>query len=278
MDFSTHIIVFLVSLVAGFTGAILGLGGGIILIPFLTLAIHLPIQEAIGVSIVSVIATSSGAAIAYVRDKITNIRIGMFLETATTLGAVTGAFIAGLLNAKMLYFIFSIFMFYSAFNMFKSRHSETSGDVKTHPMAVKLKLNGKYFDQLLNKTVSYQVAGVYPAYIVMYIAGILSGLLGIGGGAFKVLGMDMFMKLPIKVSTSTSNFMIGVTAAASAGVYFSRGDINPSAAGPVALGVLIGAHFGSIALHRISNKHLRVLFIPVLVIVAAQMIWKGWWS
>lgn len=278
MDFGTHIIVFFFSIIAGFAGAILGLGGGIILIPFLTLALHLPIHEAIGISIVSVIATSSGAAIAYVRDKITNIRIGMFLETATTLGAVTGAFIAGLLNAKMLYFIFAAFMLYSASNMYKSRHSEIPSGVETHPMAARLKLNGAYFDQVLNQTISYQVAGVYPAYGVMYIAGILSGLLGIGGGAFKVLGMDMFMKLPIKVSTATSNFMIGVTAAASAGVYFSRGEINPSAAGPVALGVLIGAQFGSKALQRISNKQLRLLFIPVLVIVAVQMIWKGWWS
>ncbi len=278
MSFSTDVIILLFSVLAGFLGSILGLGGGIIIVPALTLILHLPFQEAIGASIVSVIATSSGAAIAYVSDKITNIRIGMFLETATTLGAITGAFITGLLNAKTLYFVFGIFMFYSAWNMFKTRHSSAPSHVSTHPLAARLKLNGEYFDKVLNKTIAYQVAGVYPAYAVMYFAGILSGLLGIGGGAFKVLGMDVFMKLPLKVSTATSNFMIGVTAAASAGVYFSRGDIDPVIAGPVALGVLAGAHLGAKTLPYISNKQLRLLFIPVLVIIAMQMLWKGWWA
>ena len=278
MDYSSlYPFLFLTSLVAGFVGSILGLGGGIILIPCLTLLLKLPIHEAIGASIISVIATSSGAAVAYVRDRISNIRIGMFLETATTLGAVTGAVVAGWLNSRILFFIFSILMFYSAFNMFQRRNTPDQADVKSHPLATRLKLNGSYFDKAINQTITYQVAGVYPAYVVMVIAGILSGLLGIGGGAFKVLGMDHFMKLPLKVSTATSNFMIGVTAAASAGVYFSRGEINPAIAGPVALGVLLGARLGSKAMERMSNKTLRTLFVPVLLIVAVQMLWKGWW-
>lgn len=275
MYFSQTFIVFICSAVAGVIGSLLGLGGGIIVIPALTLILGIPIQQAIGASIVSVIATSSGAAIAYVRDKITNIRIGMFLETATTLGAITGAFLAGIVSDKFLYIIFALLMLYSASEMFKKRHSEFAANVVEHPLATRLKLSGEYFDKVQEQVITYNVAGIYPAYAVMYIAGVLSGLLGIGSGTFKVLGMDIFMKLPMKVSTATSNFMIGVTAAASAGVYFSRGDINPLVAGPVALGVLIGARSGTKIMERLNNKTLRLIFIPVLLIVALQMLWKG---
>lgn len=275
MYFSQTFIVFICSAVAGVIGSLLGLGGGIIVIPALTLILGIPIQQAIGASIVSVIATSSGAAIAYVRDKITNIRIGMFLETATTLGAITGAFLAGIVSDKFLYIIFALLMLYSASEMFKKRHSEFAANVVEHPLATRLKLSGEYFDKVQEQIITYNVAGIYPAYVVMYIAGVLSGLLGIGSGTFKVLGMDIFMKLPMKVSTATSNFMIGVTAAASAGVYFSRGDINPLVAGPVALGVLIGARSGTKIMERLNNKTLRLIFIPVLLIVALQMLWKG---
>lgn len=276
MHIGISLLILLFSACAGFIGSLLGLGGGIIVIPILTLMIGIPIQEAIGASIVSVIATSSGAAIAYVRDKITNIRIGMFLETATTLGAITGAFVASLISPRALFFTFALIMFYSAATMFKNRNRELPEEVEEHPLAKRLKLSGAYFDKVLNCNVTYNVQGVYPGWIVMYIAGILSGLLGIGGGMFKVLGMDMFMKLPMKVSTATSNFMIGVTAAASAGVYFMRGDINPAIAGPVALGVLLGARLGAIIMERLNNKTLRRLFIPVLLYVALQMLWKGW--
>jgi uncharacterized membrane protein YfcA len=275
--FGQSLEIFLFSIVAGFLGSILGLGGGIIVIPALTVVIGIPIQEAIGASIVSVIATSSGAAITYVRDKITNIRIGMFLETATTFGAVTGAFIAGLVSSKYLYIVFSLFMMYSASAMLKKRNSELPVDIVEHPLSARLKLSGAYYDKVIGQTIAYKVAGVYPAYAVMYIAGILSGLLGIGSGAFKVLGMDIFMKLPMKVSTATSNFMIGVTAAASAGIYFMRGNINPIIAGPVALGVLGGAIIGSKVMQRIRSKTIRLIFIPILLYVALQMMWNGWW-
>lgn len=271
------LLIFIFSILAGFVGSLLGLGGGIIVIPTLTLALGLDIHEAIGASIISVIATSSGAAMAYVRDKLTNIRLGMFLETATTIGAITGAYIAEFISIKALYITFALLMLYSAWNMFRSSTNSKVAKVQAHPLADRLKLNSSYLEQKTGEMVKYKVAGIYPGWATMYIAGILSGLLGIGGGVFKVLGMDMFMKLPIKVSTATSNFMIGVTAAASAGVYFSKGDINPLTAGPVALGVLLGALVGTKIMVRLNNQTLRRLFIPVLLYVALQMLWKGWW-
>lgn len=276
MQLGSSLITLIFSILAGMIGAILGIGGGIVVIPALTLLIGVPIHEAIGAGLISVITTSSGAAITYVRDKITNIRIGMFLETATTLGALSGAFIAGLISPKALFIVFGLLMGYSAYNMFNKRNSETPAEVKEHPLAARLKLSGSYFDKSLNKQIDYKVAGVYPAYAVMYIAGVLSGVLGIGSGVFKVLGMDLFMKLPMKVSTATSNFMMGVTAAASAGVYFSRGDINPLVAGPVGIGVLVGAQAGTKIMQKLNNKTLRLLFIPILVWTALEMLWKGW--
>lgn len=278
MLLSTSIFIFLSSLVAGLIGALLGLGGGIIIIPVLTLMLGIPIHEAIGASIVSVIATSSGSAIAYVRDKITNIRIGMFLETATTVGAITGAFIAGHISVKALYITFALLMFYSAATMTRKRNARyIEGQVQEDPIAKRLSMSGQYFDKALHKEIHYRVAHVIPGWLVNYTAGILSGLLGIGGGAFKVLGMDVFMRLPMKVSTATSNFMIGVTAAASAGVYFTRGDIDPVVAGPVAIGVLIGALAGTRIMVRLNSKTLRLLFIPILLLIALQMLWKAWW-
>lgn len=278
MLFSTSILIFLFAIIAGLIGALLGLGGGIVIIPFLTLVLGIPIHEAIGASIVSVIATSSGSAIAYVRDKITNIRIGMFLETATTVGAITGAFIATHISVKALYITFALLMLYSAVTMTRKRNAGyVEGQTTEAPLARRLKMSGQYLDKATRTEIHYKVANIFPGWLVNYIAGILSGLLGIGGGAFKVLGMDVFMKLPMKVSTATSNFMIGVTAAASAGVYFTRGDINPVIAGPVALGVLIGALAGTQLMVRLHSKTLRTLFVPVLLYVAIQMFWKAWW-
>lgn len=263
------------SIAAGILGSLLGLGGGIIVIPALTLLLGVDIKYAIGASIVSVIATSSGAAIAYVRDKITNLRIGMFLEIATTTGAITGAFIAGLISTKYLYVIFGLLLLYSALTMLKKRNEELPKGVVSHPAAKKLKLEGEYFDKVLNKEVKYNVTGVYGGFGMMYIAGVISGLLGIGSGIFKVMAMDLFMKLPMKVSTATSNFMIGVTAAASAGVYLMRGDIDPKIAGPVALGVLIGATLGTKIMQNMKSVTIRKIFIPVLAYVSIQMLIKG---
>jgi len=272
---TTAIEIFFISIFAGFLGSLLGLGGGIIIIPTLTLLLGIDIKYAIGASIVSVIATSSGSAIAYLRDKITNVRVGMFLEIATTTGALTGAFIAGLVNTKYLFLIFGVLLLYSALNMFKRRKEELPKEFASHPLASKLKLSGAYYDQSLSKEVTYNVTGIYGGFGMMYVAGIISGLLGIGSGIFKVMAMDSFMKLPMKVSTATSNFMIGVTAASSAGIYLMRGYIDPKIAAPVALGVLLGATFGTKIMQRLRSATLRMIFIPVLLYVSIEMIIKG---
>lgn len=267
--------ILLISVFAGFIGSLLGLGGGIIITPALTLLLGIDIKYAIGASIVSVIATSSGSAIAYLRDKITNVRAGMFLEIATTTGALTGAVIAGLVSTRYLYLIFGFLLLYSAVNMFKKRNQELPQKFPENPMSDKLKLNGSYYDKALGQTVDYHVTGIYGGFGMMYAAGIISGLLGIGSGVFKVMAMDSFMKLPMKVSTATSNFMIGVTAAASAGIYLTRGNIDPKIAAPVALGVLLGAAVGTKVMQRLKSTTLRLVFIPVLLYVSVEMIMKG---
>ncbi len=263
------------SFAAGVLGAVLGLGGGIIIVPGLTLLMGLPIRYAIGASIVSVIATSSGAAAAYVRDRLTNMRIGMALEVATTTGALSGAFIAGLLNVRWLYVIFGALLGYSAIALMEKLHLELPDVVPEDRLATRLKFSGTYYDQALKREVAYVATGVLPGGAMMYLAGLISGLLGIGSGLFKVLAMDLAMRLPMKVSTATSNFMIGVTAAASAGVYFARGDIHPLVASPVALGVLGVAWVGTRVMERLRNTTIRKVFIPVLAYVAISMILRG---
>nr|WP_233455135.1 sulfite exporter TauE/SafE family protein [Paenibacillus elgii] len=267
--------ILLISILAGIVGSVLGLGGGIVVTPALTLLFGVDIRLAIGASIISVIATSSGAAIAYIKDRITNVRVGMFLEIATTIGAITGAFLGGLMSPAVLYIIFGLLLLYSAMAMLKKAKSELPEDVPLHPLARKLKLQGKYYDKALNENVSYHVDNVYGGFGVMYGAGVVSGLLGIGSGSFKVMAMDVFMKLPLKVSSATSNFMMGVTGAASAGVYLFRGDIDPGIAAPVALGVLIGATVGARIMQRMKSTTIRKWFIPVLTYVAVQMILQG---
>ena len=267
--------ILLISISAGVLGSILGLGGGIIVTPALTLLFNVDIQHAIGASLISVIATSSGAAIAYIRDGITNIRVGMFLEIATTVGAVTGAVIGGLISPNLLYMVFAVFLLYSALAMLKKTKEELPGEVPLHSMAKTLKLQGAYYDKALKKEVSYNADNVYSGFGVMYGAGVISGLLGIGSGSFKVLAMDVFMKLPLKVSSATSNFMMGVTGAASAGIYLFRGDINPLISAPVALGVLIGATIGARVMQKLKSKTIRKLFIPVLIYIALQMMAQG---
>ncbi|MNE15565.1 hypothetical protein D3C76_112310 [compost metagenome] len=273
---ATVIEIFLIAILAGVVGSVLGLGGGIVVTPALTLLFGVDINHAIGASIISVIATSSGSAIAYLRDRITNLRVGMFLEIATTVGAITGAFIGALVAPKFLYFIFALLLLYSAYAMVKKGKEEVPTNVPLHPAAEKLGLQGEYYDKALGKTVSYNVDRVYEGFGVMYGAGVISGLLGIGSGSFKVMAMDVFMKMPLKVSTATSNFMMGVTAAASAGIYLLRGDIIPIISAPVALGVLVGATIGSRIMQRMKSKTIRKLFIPIMVYVAFQMIYQGW--
>lgn len=268
-------IIFLLSVGAGALGAMLGLGGGIIIIPGLTLLLGLPIRYAIGASIVSVIATSSGAAAAYVRGGLSNLRIAIALEVATTVGALSGAFVAGYVAPRWLYVIFGLLLAYSAIALLGRLHLELPRGVPHDPLAARLRFSGEYFDQALGERVAYAATGVIPGGLMMYLAGLFSGLLGIGSGLFNVLALDITMRLPLKVSAATSNFMIGVTAAASAGVYFARGDIHPLIDAPVALGVLGGAWAGTSVMPRLRSTTIRKVFIPVLVIVAVEMIIRG---
>ena len=262
------------SVVAGFIGSLVGLGGGIVIVPMLSLLYGIDIRYAIGASIISVIATSSGAAAAYVREHLTNLRAAMLLELGTTTGAISGAFLAGILHSQRLFVIFGIVMGCSALAMLY-RVKDRDRYVPPDPWAASLQLHGSYFDEALNRAISYRITHTRLGLALMYFAGMISGLLGIGSGALKVPAMDLAMRIPIKVSTATSNFMIGVTAAASAGVYFSRGDIDPVIAAPVAIGVVLGAALGSKVLSRADNRAIRVLFVIVLLIISAQMIWKG---
>ena len=269
------LILFGASMMAGALGALLGLGGGVIIVPILTLMAGLNIHYAIGASIVSVIATSSGAAATYVKDKITNLRLGMFLEIATTTGAVTGALVAGLLPGRVLSVVFGLILLHAAWTMYRSRQEDVPKGVVGSSLATHLRLHGAYFDPALGHRVDYQITGVPQGFGMMWLAGLISGLLGIGSGVFKVIAMDIMMRAPIKVSTTTSNFMIGVTAAASAGIYFLRGDINPFIAAPVALGILVGTVIGTHFLLRLRGRAVRGIFLMILIVIAIQMILRG---
>jgi uncharacterized protein len=268
------LLAFGISVVAGVLGSLLGLGGGIIVVPALTLLLGIDIRYAIGASIVSIIATSSGAAAAYVRERMTNLRVAMLLEIGTTTGAMTGAFLSGVVSVRWLYIIFGVILGYSAIAMFRKRHHLASV-VPADRWADRLGLHSEYFDEADDLTIAYRVTRTPVGLGLMYVAGVVSGLLGIGSGALKVPAMDLAMGLPIKVSTATSNFMIGVTAAASAGVYFMRGDINPFIAAPVAAGVLVGATAGARLLGRIQSKNIRLTFVIILIWISLQMLLKG---
>src|SRR6266581_214304 len=260
------------SLVAGFLGALTGLGGGVVLVPLLTIFFHVDLRYAIGASLVSVIATSSGSAAAYVKEGFSNIRIGMFLEIGTTLGALLGAYLTAKVPASAIAIIFGLMLVYSAY---VSRRTRPRTDVEQppDPLATKLKMNGTFPDT--SGIRSYNVYGVPVGFGVMFGAGALSGLLGIGSGALKVVAMDQAMKVPFKVSTTTSNFMIGVTAAASAGVYLSRGYIDPGLAMPVMLGVLTGSLVGTRILVKANVRVLHLVFSVVIACLAIEMIYNG---
>jgi uncharacterized membrane protein YfcA len=260
------------SLVAGFLGSLTGLGGGVVLVPLLTIFFHVDLRYAIGASLVSVIATSSGSAAAYVKEGLPNIRIGMFLEIATTLGALFGAYLTAKVPANAIAIIFAIVLLYSAYVSRRTR-PRTDTEEPPDPQATKLKMNGSFPDT--SGVRQYNVYHVPTGFGVMWIAGALSGLLGIGSGALKVVAMDQAMKIPFKVSTTTSNFMIGVTAAASAGVYLSRGYIDPSLAMPVMIGVLIGSLMGTRVLVKTQTKRLRLVFSVVIVLLGLEMMFKG---
>lgn len=257
---------------AGLLGALTGLGGGVVIVPLLVF-FGVDIRYAIGAALVSVIATSSGAAAAYVKEGWSNLRVGMFLEVATTLGALSGAILAAMvLPTSVIALIFGVVLLFSAYLSWQ-QHPEIPGADRPDSLATRLRLDSTYPSEEGLKP--YHVHRVPLGFALMYVAGLLSGLLGIGSGAFKVLAMDQAMRIPFKVSTTTSNFMIGVTAAASAGLYLRRGYIDPGLAMPVVLGVLPGALIGTRILARAQVKTLRLVFTAIIVALAAQMIYNG---
>ncbi len=260
------------SMLAGLLGSLTGLGGGVVVVPMLTILFGVDIRFAAGASLISVIATSSGAASAYVKEGYSNIRIGMFLEIATTIGAIIGASLAGIIPANVIFIIFGFVLLYSASSAFLSKKDDFS-DVNEDKHAKLFKLNGSYPAAQGKK--EYSVQKVPFGFGVCSFAGIISGLLGVGGGAIKVIAMDRVMKIPFKVSATTSNFMIGVTAAASAGIYFKNGFINPSLVMPVMLGVLTGAFVGAKVLKQTSSKFLKILFSIIIIVMAFEMFRNG---
>ena len=267
--------IFAISILAGLVGALAGVGGGILIVPTLTLLFGIDIRLAIGASIVSVIATSSGAAAAYVRDRMTDMRVGMFLELATTTGAVVGALLAAIVAQAFLYILLGVVLLGSALMQVLRLGEEMPPEVEPSGLAARLRLASSYPDARLGREVSYAARRVPLGFVLMWGAGLVSGLLGIGSGALKVVAMDGAMRLPMKVSSATSNFMIGVTAAASAGIYLGRGDVDPTLVAPVALGVLAGAMLGARLLPRLANRQVRWIFLPVLVVIGIQTLLRG---
>ncbi len=316
-------VLFTAAVVGGGLGALLGLGGGFVIVPILTLVFHLDIRLAVGTSIVAVVATSSAGAARNMTGSLTNLRVAVFLAMATTVGAVTGAWLAGVVHTSFLFALFGIVLFASALQMLlKLRRTDPSAGVAPEAapasvvagpppvgepattataasatvghgasapvrpapdgeppaerqLADRLVLHSAYFDEAEGEQIPYQVRNGGLGLFLMYIAGAISGLLGIGSGALKVPAMDLAMHLPMKVSTSTSNFLIGLTASASSVVYFARGDIDPAIAGPIALGMLLGAALGARLLRTMRAEWVRALFVVVLMIVGLQMLWKG---
>jgi uncharacterized membrane protein YfcA len=247
----------------------------VFIIPALTLLFGVDIRYAIGASIVSVIATSSGAAAAYVRERMTDLRIGTFLQVAASAGALAGASLAGRVAPRFLFATFGVAMAASALAMFWRRRDPIPDEVHPDALARRLRLGGRYFDRALGREVPYRAGRAGVGFALMVLGGVVSGLLGIGAGGVTVLAMDLGMRLPIKVSTATSNFMIGVTAASGAAVYLARGDVNPFIVAPVAVGVTVGALVGSRLLGRLGGPAVRAAFAAVLLWLALQMLLRG---
>lgn len=266
-----------VGIFAGIMGSILGIGGGMIVTPIVTLAMGLDIKYAIGASIIAVIATSSGSTIAFLKDDVLNLRVAMFLEIATTIGAIIGALLTGAFDPMILYILFGSLLVFSSWNMYRKMRSgqEVLQQVTADKWAEKFNLNSSYYDKNTKQQVDYQVENVPGGFLIMLGAGLASGMLGIGSGAFKVMAMDGAMKMPLKPSSATSNLMMGVTAAASATVYFFNGSIRPDLAVPLALGILGGSTIGTRIMQVLPSKIIRLIFIPILLYLGLQMILKG---
>jgi uncharacterized protein len=276
MSVGTELWLFAASVIASALGGMLGMASGIFIVPILTVLCHVDLGNAIGASIVSVIACSCGSAAAFLKERLTNVRLAIVLETATTAGALTGVLLAGRIPKPCLFFMFGTILLLSAWQMIARRKDPMSLRAQSANDVSRIReLDSSYPDRDLGLDIAYRVERVPVGLILMYVAGLISALLGIGSGVLKVPAMDSALRLPIKVSSATSNFMICVTAAASAGAYFVRGEIVPAITGPVALGSVIGAILGARLLVSISNQRIRVLFAAVLVVVAAQMLFAG---
>jgi hypothetical protein len=277
MNNGMEIWLFAVSLGASALGGILGMAGGIFLVPTLTIFGKIDIHTAVGASLVSVIACSCGGAASFLNGRLTNVRLAIVLETATTLGALTGVLLSGIIPLSCLYFLFAVILLLSAQQMLARRGASTGSSDLPAPgrWSSALRLDSTYPDRALGRDVAYQVRRVPVGLMLMYGAGLISAVLGIGSGVLKIPAMDTALRLPIKVSSATSNFMIGVTAAASASAYFMRGDIVPAVAGPVALGSVAGAAVGARLLQLVPNEKLRLLFVLILVGLSIQMLLRA---
>ncbi len=268
------ILLILVSVIAGIIGSLFGIGGGIVIIPVLILLFHVSVKEAIGASIISVIVTSSAAASVYIKSDIVNFKLGMLLEIFTVLGAITGALLLGVFNPKILLIIFSVVLTISSFLIFLKKNNNNKYYQEDH-ISKYFDLDSKYYDESDNKVIEYHPAHISYGFISMYIAGLISGLLGIGSGVFKVTSFDSIMKIPMKVSTTTSNFMIGVTACASAFIYLVRGYINPYISIPVAVGIFLGAMIGTKILYKQHDTTLKNIFFVILIAIALEMFFRA---
>jgi uncharacterized membrane protein YfcA len=266
----TVALILLGGVAAGAIGSLTGLGGGVVLVPLLTLAFHLPLPQAVGVSLLGVIATSTGAAPRFVGTGLSNMRVALFLQLAASSGALAGALVAHRLPTRLLFALFGVVLGASAFLALQPRASDVAGPPESSALARRLRLASRYRHG--DEWIPYHVVGVVPGFLLMLGAGLISALLGIGSGAFKVLAMDRVMKLPFRVSTATSNFMIGITAATSAGFYVSNGDTPPVVAGAAILGVLAGAYAGARLVRILPGRILRALFAAVLLAVALRML------
>lgn len=279
----SYALMFLIAIFAGFFGALVGIGGGIVIVPALSVVFHLPIHTAIAASIVSVIATSIAGARSYVDQQITNVRLGMFLEISTTLGALVGAFIGVMVRGWILAEVFSLLIFYMAIVSFRTRETEDKmietgvydRDISSDSVSRSLKLAGNYHDGALRTEVNYQATRTIEGSLISSLAGVGSGMLGIGGGVIKVAAMNSLMGVPMKVAVATSKFMIGVTAAISAVVYFIAGGINFYVVAPVALGTMLGATIGSAVMNKLHSRFIKTIFFFLMIYLGYQMFAKG---
>jgi uncharacterized membrane protein YfcA len=268
------ITVLLISVLAGLLGALIGLGGSVIMTPALV-ALGVPVKFAIAAGMVTIIATSSGSASSYVKQRIVNVRAAMYLEMFTIVGAIAGASVTSVVPAKFLYFFFAAFLLTSFLGIGRRGGEELPQGVNQDRLARWLGLEGSYYDESLGREVNYKLTRPALGGVGMFVAGIAAGMLGIGAGAFKVSVHELILRMPSKVSTTTSNFIIGITALAGASVYFFSGLLYLDLAATMMIGTTIGAFVGGRSLNRIRSSRLRGVFLLVVLLVMIEMLYKG---